>query len=194
MRVALLPGHASKKEGASVCAGYYKDFGEYALAYRYLPALRDILNTRTRLTAVITNRESAGGTSPSYSAKAANAEKADVALEFHFNCADDESAAGCEVLYWGGSAKGKAFAEFLSDKIAKLLGVPDRGAKPISKPDDRGFSAFQKSRMPFFMVEPCFAGSNPDEARRFGDLIKNGRWSSSLASYISEGLIKVYDR
>ena len=191
MKLALLPGHARKKEGAACCAGYYKDFGEWALARVYLPSLAETLRERG-LSVQLTQREDAGGTSPRYSARAANATGADIALEWHFNSAAPTTQ-GCEVLYWHKSANGKRFASLLSERLADLLGVPNRGAKPIgADPDERGYSAFRESRMPFFMVEPCFAGSNPREAELFGNLIKSGHFARAAGNIVADALGIVY--
>lgn len=192
MKIAMLPGHARKKEGATVCAGYYEGFGEHALASHYLPGLCLALEERG-YDVVQTQREDAGGTSPSYSAKAANATGANLALEWHFNSC--EGAEGCEVLHWHKSAKGKEFAEKLSARLAKLLGVRNRGAKAIGgSTEDRGYHAFRVSRMPFYMIEPCFAGSNEAEARAFGSLIKSGVWQREVAKIIAVTVAEVYGK
>ena len=192
MKIALLPGHARKEEGATVCAGYYKDFGEWALARTYLTGVCAELEA-LGYDVVQTQREDAGGTSPSYSARAANETNADIALEWHFN--DYKGAEGCEVLYYAevDNPKGREFAQVLSNRIALLLGVRDRGAKPIRSSADRGWNAFKKSLMPFFMIEPCFAGSNEDEARAFGTLIKSGVWQKRVAKIVSETINEVYN-
>lgn len=192
MKIALMAGHAVSSEGAAVCAGYYEDFGEHALARHYLPGVRDNMVALGH-EVVLTHREEAGGVSPSFSAKAANAAGVDIALEWHFNSAGPE-VEGCEVLYWGPSVKGKRFAALLSQRLARVLGVPNRGAKAINSPDDRGFNAFKKSRMPFFIVEPCFAGSNEKEARVFGAAIHEGWWQVHAARAIHETIADVYGK
>lgn len=190
--IAMLPGHASKSEGAKCCAGYYQGWGEYKLAALYVPLICEYLNSygfKTNLT----NREKASGTTPMYSAKAANATKADIALEWHFNSYNALSD-GCTVLYYAevDNPKGKEFAEKLGAKIAKTLGVRHRGALPIKSGEDRGWRAFKDSKMPFFMIEPCFAGSNPREAREFCNQIKYGDFIKNAALAISETIKEVY--
>lgn len=190
-KIALLPGHSSRDGGAVVCAGAYKVKGEFTLAGAYyLPALADKLRALGYDT-VITTRDVAGGSTPSYSARAANATGADLALEFHFNAATP-AACGCEVLHWGGSATGRAFAATLSASLAAILGVRDRGALAVPTPDNRGTEAFRLSRMPFFMVEPCFAGSNPQEAELFCRLIESGAWVEQAAAAIHAAICKTY--
>lgn len=192
--IAIMPGHAAKSEGASVCAGYFQGWGEFKLASQYLPELAEWLE-REGFTVKQTKRESAGGTTPSYSAKAANATKADIALEWHFNDYN-ASSDGCTVLYYNefDNAKGKEFAEKLGTRIAKILGVRHRGALPIKSKDDRGWYAFKNSKMPFFMVEPCFAGSNPREAREFCSQIKYGDFAKKAALVVAETINEVYGK
>lgn len=185
-----MAGHARESEGAVVCAGYYEGFGEHALARHYLPAVRDGLASLGH-EVILTHREEAGGVSPSFAAKAANAAGVGLAVEFHFNSATP-AAKGCEVLYWGPSKQGQRFAELLSARLARVLGVPDRGAKAITSKADRGFSFFQQTRMPAFIVEPCFAGSNADEARVFGAAIHEGWFQVHAARAIHETISDVY--
>ena len=190
MKIALMAGHSCASEGAAVCAGFYKGYGEHRLALEYLPALGAELE-RHRYNVVFTQRAAAGGTSPRYSAMAANAAGADIALEWHFNAADS-STGGCEVLYWGGSEHGKKFAELLAGSLAGILKVRNRGAKPVRSAADRGYEAFRRSRMPFFMVEPCFAGSNAEEAQKFCELVRSGYFAVAAGNAVAEVLAAVY--
>lgn len=191
-KIALLPGHSSRDGGAVVCAGLHKGKGEYMLAGAYyLPALADNLRA-LGYDAIITTRDVAGGSTPSYSAYAANATGADMAIEFHFNAAGTPTACGCEVLHWGGSPTGRAFAAALSASLAEIQGVRDRGPLGIHTAADRGYAAFAKSRMPFFMVEPCFAGSNPQEAEALCRLIESGEWAEQAAAAIHAAICKIY--
>lgn len=193
MNIALLSGHAKTSEGATCCHGRYKGIGEHALASLYLPLLRDHL-TACGHTVALTCREDAGGTTPSFSAAAANATEADIALEFHFNSHTAPTTSGCEVLYWGKSYLSRKFAIALSARLAKILGVHNRGAKPVYGPADRGYLAFRRSKMSFFIIEPCFAGSNPDDARIFGDSIHLYSWQKYAAQAINETIAEVYQK
>ena len=108
-----MAGHAARSEGAVVCAGYYEGFGEHALARHYLPTMRDCLAALGH-EVVLTHREDAGGVSPSYSAKAANAAGVELALEWHFNSASP-AVEGCEVL--GTVREGKGFCGAVESAI-----------------------------------------------------------------------------
>ena len=144
MKIALLPGHAQTSEGAEMVCGHFKGYGEWALATWYLPGLADGLR-ELGCDAVITQRSNAGGTTPSYSAKAANATGADIALEFHFNSASPKARGGM-VMHWGKSATGKKFARLLAQGITSLIGVPllGDGTLAVPTPDNRGTEAFRK--------------------------------------------------
>lgn len=189
--ICLLPGHSIQSEGASLAAGRYRNLGEYAVASTFLPSLAIELEKHGYQVS-ISERKSAGGTTPYYSAAAANRTNADIALEFHFNSFSTETAKGTEILYWGKSGTGYEFANLLGIGIAGLIGTVHRGAKPITSSNDRGFSAFVNSRMPFFMIEPIF-GSNPQESIRYGELIHSGKWASEAAALIHNAIHTVYN-
>lgn len=198
-KVALLPGHASYAEGSAVCAGKFKGWGENKLARYYLPRLADELRA-LGYDVVITSREEAGGSTPSYSAKAANAAGVELALEFHFNSCG--SATGSEVLYWGyNKGTGRAFAEALGKAFAERLGVRHRGALPCYEDEKKhagerctgnGWAAFNGSRMPFFMVEPCFAGSNAGDAEALCAAVSAPDWEEWLAAAIDAAINEAY--
>lgn len=203
-KIVLLPGHASTDGGSVVCAGAFKGKSEFQLAGAYyLPALADALRSYG-YEVVITTRDVAGGSTPSYSAIAANSTGADIALEFHFNSFSNPSTGGTEVLHYGYSSTSKKFATILSEKLAYILGVRDRGALPAYNKNDylsrkakerctnNGFSAFQKTVMPYFMIEPVFAGSNPAEAERFAHLINSGTWATQAAAAIHSSISIIY--
>lgn len=199
-KIALMPGHASYAEGSKVCAGKYKGLGEHKFACLYLPRLADELKA-LGYDVVCTSREEAGGSTPSWSAKAANAAGVDIALEFHFNSCG--AASGAEVLYWGyNKDSGKAFATALGERLAEKLGVRHRGALPCYEDDkkhpnerctDNGWAAFNNSRMPFFMVEPCFAGSNPEDAEKLCRAVAAPDWEVWLAGAIDKAIKNTYN-
>ena len=192
MRIALLPGHAKEREGSSMCCGHFKGYGEWCLATWYIPLLAKGLR-ELGYDVVRTQRTDAGGTTPSYSAKAANAVGADLALEFHFNSASP-AANGTEVMYWHASATGKVFAWQLAQRVAGLLGTQlhGDGALAVPTPDNRGTEAFRKSRMPFFMVEVCFAGSNETDCQLFTQALLSGEWERRMPGIIDRCIREVY--
>lgn len=194
MRIALLPGHAKTREGSSMCCGHFKGYGEWALAAWYIPQLARGLR-ELGYDVVRTQREDAGGTTPSYSAKAANAVGADLALEFHFNSAGPKASGACCVC-WKYSDTGRKFALEVAKGMAELIGIGLTADGVIVQPSDeeRGLMAFKKSKMPFFMLEPCFAGSNETDCQLFTHALLSGEWGFKMPGIIDRCIKKVYTK
>lgn len=156
MKVALCIGHSPKDGGAVTTDG---KFSEYSFWKIHLPTLKAALEARGHQ-AVICNRSDAGGTTPSYAAAACNSTGADLAIEFHFNSADSPAASGTETLYWYNSRGGQRAAEWINQRMVEVLGLPNRGIKPVTLESNRAVNYFRKTRMPAVLVEPSFAASN----------------------------------
>ena len=168
MKVALSIGHSPKEGGAVMSDG--SKYSEYRFWQEKLPMLKEALQALGH-EAVITNRSYAGGTSPSYAAKACNATGADLAIEFHFNVAESCRATGTETLYWHKSTNGKRAAELVNDAMCEALKLPCRGIKPVSSASDRAASYFTRTTMPAILVEPAFAGSNVTDCDRLQERV-----------------------
>ena len=100
---------------------------------------------------------------------------ADLALEFHFNSAGPKASGACCVC-WKYSETGRAFALELAKGMAEVIGIGLTAGGVIVQPSDeeRGLMAFKKSKMPFFMLEPCFAGSNETDCQLFTHALLSG--------------------
>lgn len=190
MKICLLAGHSSKDGGAETTPG---GMSEHALALRVLPGIREHLE-RMGYSVVVTERERAGGTTPMYSALAANLAGADVAVELHFNSADSASAQGAEWLYYGPSERSGRIAKAMLDEWCRLTGLKNRGVLPVfgetrhsGRFTTRGWSAFLKSRMPFFMAEPFF-GSSPWDAAHALTWVHDGTYARVMAQAIAAGI------
>lgn len=197
MKICLLPGHSPKDGGSVGRFGLYGELSEYKLAKLVLGPIAETLR-KAGHTVAITERAAAGGTTPSYSAAAANKTNADLAVELHFNSAGP-LATGAEWLYFGRSASSQRVASAMLDKWCALTGFRNRGPLGCYKNEadaagngsvhrytDRGYNAFQKSRMKFFMTEPFFA-SNPTECAKVAALIKSGDYARFMAEAILAG-------
>lgn len=174
--VALCIGHSPRDGGAEILG---TNTSEYMYWERHAPIIRDMLAARG-INAHICNRAEAGGTTPSYAAKACNETLADLAVELHFNAADDPAANGAECLHWYNSPKGEQAAACIQRRLVDYLAVRDRGLLKVC-PDkatrdrltkaghraacDRATEFFRRTTMPAVIVEPCLAGSNTEEAR-----------------------------
>lgn len=198
MKICLLPGHSPKDGGAVGRFGVYGMLSEYQLSKWVLPAVADELR-RAGHEVVITERAAAGGTTPSYSAAAANVTRADLAVELHFNSAGS-TASGAEWLYFGPSASSMRVATAMLNTWCKLTGFRNRGplgcyeneAKAASNGSvhrytTRAYNAFQRSRMKFFIAEPFFA-SNPTECAKVEAMLKNGTFARAMAQSILAGV------
>lgn len=198
--ICLMPGHSTKDGGAVVCGGPEPGLSEYQLACRYLPEIARQLRGKG-YDVTITSREQAGGTTPSYSGRAALATGAQLAIEFHFNSCAGSNASGAECLYWYASAKGEYLATVLARSCAAVLGLRNRGAKPrfsnAVQAKAHGYDASAARGAGMFetcwdspqvcipvMVEPCFAGSNEVDAVRLLRTVANGEFATAMAEGI----------
>lgn len=188
IKIALLPGHSSKDGGAEMVAGL--KLSEYGFAMKFIPQVKEKLEA-AGYEVVVTSREQAGGTTPMYSARAANATKADAAFEFHFNSAG-KTATGSEYLYKAGNELYSKAAEAMCKTWSEATGLKDRGAMAVCCSNDickykratsRGVNAFTKANMFFCMTEPFFS-SNPEECIKITELFNSGKWSSYMANTI----------
>lgn len=194
IKICLLAGHSGKDGGAVTTPG---GVSEHALALRVIPGVMAELD-EMGFDVAVTERERAGGTTPLYSAKAANATGADVAVELHFNSADSASAQGAEWLYYGPSVKSADLAAAMLSEWCKLTGYKSRGVLPVYGSSNgrsgrfttRGWNAFLKSRMPFFMAEPFF-GSNAWEAARALTMVNTGAYARAMALAIAAGIRRI---
>ena len=198
--ICLMAGHSTKDGGAVVCGGPEPGLSEYQLACRYLPEIARQLRGKG-YDVTITSREQAGGTTPSYSGRAALATGAQLAIEFHFNSCAGSNASGAECLYWYASAKGEYLATVLARSCAAVLGLRNRGAKPrfsnAVQAKAHGYDASAARGAGMFetcwdspqvcipvMVEPCFAGSNEVDAVRLLRTVANGEFATAMAEGI----------
>ena len=167
MNIALSIGHHPQAQGSLAADG---QFTEYSFWKQHLPLLKHELE-KLGHTVNIVNRADAGGKTPSYAAAACNAVNADLAIEFHFNSSDSPSASGTETFYWATSAKGKTAARLIQQAMVNVLGLPDRGIKPISSSTQNAYEFFHRTRMPAILVELSFAASNTMDYKRLKDRI-----------------------
>lgn len=116
----------------------------------------------------------------------------DVAIEFHLNAAENKSANGCEMLYWNKSTKGHELASMFQINVTNMLGLRDRGVKPL-KDNSRGGYLLKSTSMPTIIVEPFFL-SNDNELGRMMKPIKQKKlveaYFDSIVDYYEEVFLK----
>jgi N-acetylmuramoyl-L-alanine amidase len=183
LHVAICVGHSRQGDtGAVSCGGinewtYNKKVAEY---------LKSDLQEYGISSFIV---DTYGGTYGSYTsamnwlAKHLDKEKASIAVELHFNAADNEKAGGMEMLYWHSSRIGLSLAEYLLRGCKRFFPlVKDRGAKAI-KSGDRGGLMLKTPTVPCCIVEPFF-GSNWQDWITFAD--QESTLSQAIALGIKE--------
>lgn len=113
-----------------------------------------------------------------------NHENPTLALEFHFNAAEDPRAEGVEVLHYAGSKNGRKLAELLCNTIAGAFSSKNRGSKPIAKRSDRGGSVLIDTICPCVILEPFF-GSNHKETELFMSDEGKQKYASAVAKALA---------
>lgn len=133
---------------------------------------------------VIDNYAGSGyGAAMTWLATKLRAEKATVAVELHFNSADETAANGYEYLHWHSSATGKELAtRILMAQRAAFKSAKARGVVPIDN-SGRGAAFLRLTPCPAVICEPFF-GSNKDEWETYSGGKK------ALASAIAQGIIE----
>lgn len=197
IKIALLPGHSSKDGGAQMVTGL--KLSEYDFAMKFIPQVKEKLEA-AGYDVVVTSREQAGGITPLYSAKAANATKADAAFEFHFNSAG-KTATGSEYLYKAGNELYRKAADAMCSTWSEATGLKNRGSMAVcnasetskySRATSRGVNAFTRANMFFCMTEPFFS-SNPVECEKVTELFNSGKWSSYMVNTIIAACDVLFD-
>lgn len=121
--------------------------------------------------------------------RAANAAKAVVYVEQHFNSASDPKAAGVEVLVaTNSSSRSKALGTAYAKRIAADLGIPLRHSPTgliVGGYNGRGNGNLSLTAMPAVLLETCYA-SNPVEAAMIRDDFKQRIMAKALADVIRE--------
>lgn len=122
MRIAVSAGHGNRDPGAvNVERHVYEHLESYKIAW----LLRDVLERQGHEVHFVSCFQPLADKIQTVNALHA-VQPFDLALEIHFNSAEDLSANGTEVLYL--SAKNKERAARISASVSKALGTKDRGA------------------------------------------------------------------
>lgn len=103
----------------------------------------------------------------------------ELTLEMHFNAAH-ERVQGVEALYFHTNQKGREIAKIYCEVFSKEYGIKNRGAKPLSNPNQRGYWAVASGIPTGLILEPFF-GSNY-ECKPFAD---KERHAATMCEFIS---------
>jgi N-acetylmuramoyl-L-alanine amidase len=90
----------------------------------------------------------------------------DWVFELHFNGADSPQANGVEAFHYFSNPNTKAFSEYYCARMSEVLGIKNRGAKPLYSKSQRGFGFINEMRGNAVLLEPFFA-TNKDDVYNF---------------------------
>lgn len=86
--------------------------------------------------------------------KKCNAHNVDLDISIHLNAG---GGTGVEVYYYGGDSVGESKAKAVSEKVAKALGLKNRGAKPT-----KSLYVLSNTKATAILVECCFVDNKTD--------------------------------
>ena len=152
MKIAIAGGHSKLAPGSS------KYINEYTEDRKVKNALIKELQARGHQVVDCSNEKSPSKNELAQECALANASGADLFLAIHFNaCYVTSKAMGTECFYYSGNAKGKEYATAISKNVAKVLGLPNRGAKANTT-----YYVLRNTNMRALLVEICFVDSQAD--------------------------------
>lgn len=156
MKVALIVGHSRSSQGASNPNGMTEFQFNEALAHSIAPAL-----TQMGLDCELVYRKTYQQLPYDV-----NETDANIAISLHCN-AFNKQVSGSEVLYYHTSSNGLKLAEYINEQIVFVLGLNNRGTKPIQgahmgRAGDRGGHLLKHTYMPCVILEPFFIDNDSD--------------------------------
>lgn len=172
MRIALSAGHGLRDPGA---VNTERGLCEHLESYKIVWFLRDVLERQGHQVEFVSCFQSLASKIREVNELHA-VQPVDLALEIHFNSADDLTANGTEVLYL--SAKNKERAASISASVSKSLGTKDRGAV---RRGNLGW--LNKTTPPALIVEVLFIQA--DEAGKILAPDFHGRVAGAIARGIT---------
>ena len=148
MRINVNGGHSRYARGAS---GYLDEYDEdRKIVARLIPELK----RRGCTVSDSSSEERTVNDDLYYQVRVANASGAELAVSVHLNAG---GGAGAECFYFGGDATGCRIAADMSKRVAKALGLPNRGAK-----DGSNLYWVRNTYMTAVLLEVCFVDRKGD--------------------------------
>lgn len=183
MKIAVAGGHSKKAPGMSS----YLD--EYTEDRKVAKALIKELKARGHTVTDCSNEKATQSAELKEECRLANKSGASLFIAVHFNAASKTSGTrGSEVWYHTNSTKGKNYAGKVVPKLAKALGLKNRGIK-----SSKSLYVLNNTTMTAILIEICFGDAKGDAqayketgvakiADAIADAIGGGS-SSSFKSY-----------
>jgi len=172
LKVAVVVGHDKKAQGAVGANGQSEWYYNKKVANKIVNKLSDKWHIKAK---VFFRDPDISGYSKKMTELHTRLQEwgADIAIELHFNSAENQKIDGAEVLYC--SERGGQYAEILQKEFVRHLEAHDRGIKKKTK-KDRGGGFLCRGRAICLIGEPFFASHieayNPDTvATAYADVI-----------------------
>lgn len=170
MKIALCLGHSRPRktggpEGGAVSVG---GVSEWSYNSRVAPLIAAQLRAAGHTVLIVDSYQGASyGAAITWLAAHLRKESVDIAVELHFNSADDPAARGHEWLIWPTSTAGRSLATHIDSafRTGPLRGLPARGVKPRGTGDGSQF--LRRTHCTALIAEPFF-GSSPEDWKIFG--------------------------
>lgn len=151
-KIACAGGHSKKCPGARC----YID--EYTQDRKVNKALMKELKKRGHTVYDCSNEAATQNAELATEVRLANKSGAKLFSAIHFNaCSKTSGKRGVEVWYYTGTATCKKIAEKMSRDLAKLFGLPNRGAKATTN-----LYVLANTNMPAILPEVCFVDAKGD--------------------------------
>ena len=154
MKIALNVGHSARDGG---CVNSSFGMSEHIYNYYLVRDVADALKSLGHVSKVVIQADDVDFADLP---PIINSTKSDLCVSFHCN-AFNGIASGTECLHWHSSSRGLSVATTLSAAVAKALGLPDRGAKPI-RSGERGAAILRRTTMPCVLLESFFLDNDSD--------------------------------
>lgn len=169
MKIAFVIGHYERDKGAYSKFLEVSEYDFYGMVVPFLSGV-DVYRHDPKIGGYKTRIKN--------TANKLNKQDYDLIIEGHFNSVEDETANGCETLYYFNSKKGRKYAELFSQMVVDCTGIKkrgDNGCKALVNKNDRGFASVYYTKAPTIMIEPFF-GSNKNDC----ELIKGAQYCASI--------------
>lgn len=184
MQVAIIIGHSFDSQGASSPYGIPPEW-TYNL---YVATLLPIEHQGIKIDWYFYDDFNNGYNNTVINkSKEINKKGYDAVLELHYNSFYNRQANGTEACYYVDSKNGKMLADAFCSNVSDAFGTFNRGAKPLSGFNDRGFASVYYYSPPAIICEPFF-GTNKLDCERF--ICKHNEYKNCLLSIISETIPK----
>lgn len=172
-KIVIDPGHGGSDFGSTECPGYPEKEANLDIA----DALTEILRTEGVIVYLTRTDDSTLSNADRYNY--ANNTDGEVLVSIHLNGSVNHDVNGTQGLYGKGN-KDKAFTEFVHQRLAQELGVPDLGVTNFAS------GVLLKSNMPATIQETVFI-SNTDECAALTD--ETYRRQEEIAQSLYHGLV-----